>query len=318
MNKSSKRLITFGFVGLSLFLGLSIGVTSCVNQESKGLTPEYPYTSLTPSSTNSNETSSQLSSINEELPVPEEEQIDIKKSDFNFTKDIKSEMVEDLFERMFDDIIMRHETPDLLGYCVDDEENNFNYDNSYQLFHKVGSFKCPTCHKTNKYLVTMTYKGLIEYYVFNHCSHLPDNDEYLYINFATTFANYLNKEDSVLVGANYKYDFGLIKKGDIYYFEFLGLNIPVITKRLDNYYYTMLDSMNVLVEFNLIADSNFTLPTSFETKNLIPLMFYKHFANICIDYELTPKSSFLKSKALEDLNNNTLDNNLVPEDKKMI
>lgn len=316
MNKKSAiHLVTFGLTGLIVFLGISLGITSCINQESKGLVPDYPYTSLTPSS--NVETSSQFSSSDdEELPIPEEEQIDHKEHDFTFTKKIESEMIQDLFERMFDNVY-NHETPDELGYCVDDNENDFGYDTSYQILHKTSSFKCPYCNKTNKYLVTMTKTGLMEYYVFKACTHLPNGDAYLYINFATTFANYLNKEDSVLVGANYKYDFGLIKKGDIYYFQFLGLNIPVITNRLDRYYYEMLDSMDVRVEFNVIGNPDFDLDKkeNFVTKNLIPLMFYKHFANICIDYQLTSKAQELVTNATNDLSN-SIDSSLVPEDKQ--
>ncbi len=316
--KQSSWLTAFGTIGLVLFLGLSLGVTSCIHQESKKLTPEWPYESLTSTSSSEiNSSSTSSDNTNEELPIPEEKKIDTKTYNFTFTKEIDGGIVENLFERMFDEITDCHQTPEDLGYCVDDDENNFNYDLNYQIFHKTGSFNCPLCNKTNKYLVTMTRGGLIEYYIFNHCSHLPNNDEYLYINLAKSFANYLNKEDAVLVGPHYKYDFGLIKKGDIYYFEFLGLNIPVITTRLDKYYYEMLDSMKVLVEFNVNSfDDHISKPEDFETRNLIPLMFYKHFANWCIDYALTPAAENLRTKATEDLETNSYDIRFVPEDKK--
>lgn len=242
---------------------------------------------LSNSSTNSN-------SPGENIPIYEEP-AEVKKRDFSLINPTL-DMAHDLFKSIFDEL-PNVSTP------------NIKYESKDILVYKYLMPKCPICDDQLFCEANLYTTGVLKFeLVFEH-NHMQN----LQIDLAEVFLNYLKKDSAVLIGKNYKNDFGIVKKSDKWYFEFLGLNLPLFRSEIDIRTETLLSAFdNTLIEATMdLKGEGYDLSkkdlSDDDLKNVIPLLFYKHFGNVLVKYNAIEASQSIIDKATEDASKGAFD-----------
>ncbi len=295
-----------GILLASLVAGVMLATSSCSTNPNDSsirsindVEPVEPIESINNLSEEEHITSSQNSinnfssgsqnfSSEEELPSYELP-VEFKQRPYKLNN-LNSTIIHELFERMF------KELPTISSINKDLASENI-------IESKKLLFKCPICFEDIQSESSFYTNGEL-IFTQNH-SHF---DKKIEIDLAEVFLDYINKDTAVLIGSNYKYDFGITKKNNKWYFQLVGLNIPLFKNEIDIRTETLLDSfgdtliegtMNLngpgfdLTKYNTINEENL--------KNAIPLLFYKHFANVLVEYNCIEASQKLVDEAKKDV-----------------
>ncbi len=305
------KLQLLGFVLLSLVAGVLLATSSCsssgtaINSTSNNINnfsnnyyssnSDIAQSSILESGTKSESVLNSISSsINDDSgssgtgSFENEKPVETKNRTFHIN--VTLEMIRNLFDNIFS-TLPSIATP------------NIEYTDELLITKKL-TLTCPLCGENIETEATLYSNGQLVF-LQNH-AHF---DEETIVDLADVFYNYIRKESSVLIGGNYKNDFGIIYKNNKWYFEFLGLNLPIFKNEVD----VRTDSLlNAFGEFKIEAKMNskgtgFDFTSFYETmpeadlKNAIPLLFYEEFANILIENNSFEACQNLINEAYEDV-----------------
>lgn len=299
MNKKIKNFIG-GILVLLVTLFALFTIQQCSTEEehqssssSQKLSSEFK----SEESSSINSYSSLISSEEEVIPgIDPEEPAEIKTRAFSFNENFNINLVYDLFSSIF------NELPNMATPSITYQTDNI-------LINKSLTIKCPVCEETVFVSASLKTKGILEFDVVGYHSHI----ENIEIDLAKVFFDYLSKDSAVLIGINYKNDFGIIKKNNTWYFQFLGLNLPIFKNEIDIRTEVMLEAFgDLLIEgITDLKGDGFDLTSQEikeeELKNAIPLLFYKNFATYLIKYNCIEASQKILDKASADAEINSFD-----------
>lgn len=296
-NDNSIKNLLFGLLGLFGVLVASIAITKCNGKNEDGdlgnpsssiVLTEHVETNSSNSSKTSTNVSSNVSSQGNVDPIPApEEPAETKQRTFNL-KNISPELIHDCFIRIFNDL------PNV-------STTNIEFESNSVLVSKQITLNCPVCEELQIYKANLKTNGDLDFENVSIHEHMPN----VTICLAEVFSNYLNKSSAVLIGKNYQNDFGIIKKENKWYFEFLGLNLPIFKGETDIRNEALLNALgDTLIEGTLdLNGEDYKLSSDIkedDLKNAIPLLFYKHFGNVLVEYNAIDASQVILDEAEAD------------------
>ncbi len=315
-NSSNLKISLFALVGIVAILAGCFALTQCskndepVESSSRATTSNYydtEHNSEQPGYNNSNSTSVKLTSSENGSGgtgefIDPTEPIETKGKKYDL-EGIDKDIVYDLFERIFEYANRNFE-------LKSNNENDKLFEEDLVILKRSLIVKCPVCNQTQLFSLIFRRKGIIEIQkVQGLDSHFNSNYT---IDVAEIFAQYLSKENAVLVGRNYKNDFGIVQKNEFWYFEFLGLNIPLFKGGVDIFLDSILKaSGDILIKAICEQPTRTSNYSEEELSNGLPLLFYRFFADVIVDYQIVDSAHAIVDKATEDARNKQFDQTIL-------